>query len=131
MIKQIVFKLLGIKEEPYVLKKPGGIVYLSKRYDKTIVVPEGRESDGATGAYDISGDILAKKGVVCKWTSAAWWVHDELTKKGEWEDGTPVTPLQESMVLYDILIEEGRNIRAIPWGVTTYLFRKIKSLVGS
>jgi hypothetical protein len=87
---------------------PKEIIYNSKRYGKTVIVPEGYESDGATGAIDI-------------WSNA-WWVHDKLCDTGKWLDGTPCTNMQASTVLSDILRSEGRWIRAIYWWPATWLF---------
>ena len=97
-------------EKPYICPKE--IRYYSNRYKKRATVPEGYESDGATGAIDIWSD--------------SWWVHDWLTDKGKWDDGTPVTVLQESMVIHDILDSEGRIYRAKYWFVSTFVFRRIK-----
>jgi hypothetical protein len=90
----------------YVLETP--IEYYSERYNKHVVVPEGRESDGATGALDIH--------------SRAWWVHDELCTHGIWADGTPVTNWQASSVLADILRLESRPGRSVYWWIATWLF---------
>jgi len=110
----------------YVCKKT--IVYHSKRYGKTATVPEGYESDGATGAIDI-------------W-SEGWWVHDWLCGNwtgngpkppvGEWDDGTKLTNWEASQVLQDILASEGRWLRSKYWFWFTYLFggEKIKSANG-
>lgn len=84
------------------------IVYTSPRYGKTITVPSGRVSDGATGAMDI--------------TSVGWWVHDELCLTGKWDDGTPLTNWQCSQVLQDILESEGRYWQAKRWFFATWLF---------
>ena len=85
------------------------IVYLS-RYGKTVTVPAGYVSDGATGPG------------IPDLTSRAWYVHDRLCDTGEFDDGTPVTNWQCSTILHDILKEEGRWFRAKSWGVFTWLF---------
>lgn len=90
----------------YVLPYP--INYYSKRYDRKVRVKVGTESDGATGAFDI-------------WSNS-WWVHDELSKTGKWSDGTPCNNLQASMVIHDILDDEGRWVRAKTWMIMTWLF---------
>jgi len=82
------------------------IVYTSPRYGKTITVPKGRRSDGATFVTDID--------------SESWWVHDELCLQGKWDDGTPVTALQAAMVISDILRSEKRWYRAVYWAVGTF-----------
>lgn len=84
------------------------IIYESPRYKKTVVVPVGTRSDGATGAEDI--------------VSRAWWVHDELCKDGVWGDGTVCTNWQASRVLSDILMDEGRPWRSKTWLIATFLF---------
>jgi len=77
------------------------IVYYSPRYMKTITVSKGRDSDGATGAFDV--------------VSCGWWVHDELCKKGCWDDGTKLSNWQCSQVLQDILESEGRRLQGLYW----------------
>ena len=84
------------------------IVYHSKRYDKTITVLEGYNSDGATGAIDIYSD--------------SWWIHDKLCDTGVFDDGTKCTNFQASTILSDILKSEGRWARALYWWPITYLF---------
>lgn len=84
------------------------IVYYSSRYDKTVTVPAGMVSDGATGAMDI--------------TSRGWWVHDRLCNTGKWDDGTKLTNWQCSQVLQDILAEEGRWVRSKYWFWFTWAF---------
>lgn len=89
--------------------RPADLVYTSPRYGKTVTVPKGYRSDGATGpAIDIWSD--------------AWWVHDVLCDRGTWDDGTPCTNWQASAVLADILADEGRWARAIYWRWSTWLF---------
>ena len=82
--------------------------YYSWRYLKRISVPKGYKSDGATGAIDIE--------------SEGWWVHDKLCDTGKFDDGTPCTNWQASMILKDILKAEGRWFRARSWFIMTYLF---------
>lgn len=86
---------------------PAEIRYYSERYGEWVVVPEGRWSDGATGALDL-------------WTRA-WWVHDEICRSGRWHSGSRITNWQASAVISDILREEGRWIRACVWLVFTFL----------
>jgi len=83
------------------------IVYKSPRYGKTITVPKGRKSDGATWATDIDSD--------------SWWVHDELCLQGKWDDGSPVFALQAARVISDILWSEERWFRAVYWAIGTLL----------
>ncbi len=87
---------------------PKTISYYSERYSHRVRVPEGYESDGATGAIDIY--------------SNGWWVHDKLCDTGRWENGDLCTNLQASTVLSDILKSEGRWFRARTWFAATWLF---------
>lgn len=102
------------------------LVYYSPRYNRTVTVPEGFESDGATGGIDIESD--------------SWWVHDKLCNCCTWDDGTLATNWQASWVLSDILYSEGHKIRAFYWGWLTFIagcdncqqngmFRRFKSFV--
>lgn len=100
-------------------KNPKEIVYRSKRYGKTVTVPEDYLSDGASGP---ASDI---------WSNA-WWVHDWLCGSycgagpkpvgGIWDDGTRLTNWQCSRVLSDILKSEGRWFRSRSWLWGTFLF---------
>jgi hypothetical protein len=88
---------------------PYRIEYFSPRYRKTVIVPIGYESDGASGpAVDV-------------W-SEAWWIHDRLCDTGRWADGSIATNWQASTVLADILHYEGRWFRARTWWIATWLF---------
>lgn len=80
----------------------------TNRQGRKVICDKGMTSDGATGAFDIN--------------SKSWWIHDKICRVGVWEDGTPVTKLEAALVLYDILKEEGRYIRARTWFIMTYLF---------
>lgn len=84
------------------------IVYTSTRYGKTVTIPKGYISDGATGAMDI--------------TSRGWWIHDMLCDRGTWDDGTPINNWQCSQVLQDVLQEEGRYWQSKRWFWATWLF---------
>lgn len=84
------------------------IIYESPRYGKTVTVPKGYRSDGATGAMDI--------------TSRGWWVHDMLCDRGTWDDGTKLSNWQCSQVLQDILSSEGRKWQGHRWFWATWLF---------
>lgn len=88
------------------------IVYYSERYGKYITVKQGFWSDGATGVIDL--------------TSFGWWVHDVICVRWTWDDGTPVTVWQSSMVLHDIMKAEGRSVRARLWGTATYSWQLVK-----
>ena len=76
-------------------------------YVKTITVPQGYISDGATGAMDIA--------------SRAWFVHDVLCQFGKWDDGTKLSNWQCSQVLQDILVEEGRYWQSKRWFWATWV----------
>lgn len=89
-------------------KCPRLIHYTSRRYNKSVIVPKGYPSDGATGAIDLMD-------------TDSWWVHDKLCDTGVWEDGTPCTNLQASLVVYDILKSERRWFRARTWFAATWL----------
>ena len=92
--------------------------YFSKRYHKSITVPKGYRSDGATGAIDIE--------------SKGWWVHDWLCGNwtgsgprppyGRFDDESRCTNWQASMILSDILWDESRYFRAVYWFPFTFLF---------
>ena len=85
------------------------LIYVTKRYGgKTVTVPVGFPSDGATGVYDID--------------SEAWWIHDVLCKYGVFDDGSPCNNAQASTICSDILLEEGRWIRSVTWYFATWLF---------
>lgn len=83
--------------------------YYSPRYKKSVTVKRGFYSDGASGP---ARDII----------SNSWWVHDVLCRYGKWDDGTKVSNLEASMVLYDILWSESYKKTAVIWSVSTFLF---------
>ena len=83
--------------------------YHSKRYAKSVTIKAtDKPYDGATGAMDID--------------SFGWLFHDVLCRDGCFDDGTPCNNWQASMVLSDILEEEGRWFRARSWFIATWLF---------
>jgi hypothetical protein len=90
----------------YILKK--SIPYTSPRYKKTITCPAGMLSDGATCATDI--------------VSMSWWVHDWICDTWKWDDETPITKWQASVVLYDLLMDEGRWFKAYTWFIAVLFF---------
>ena len=96
--------------------------YYSERYNRKVYVPWGRESDGATGAIDLHGPVPCLKDGEKYMASLSWWVHDELCLIGHWADGTPVKNWQASMVLRDILKDEGYGFRARTWTWATFFF---------
>jgi len=96
-------------------KRPDGLYvtheayrYYSERYQRHVFIKEGQVRDGASGAMDIR--------------SSSWWVHDQLCADACWYDGTPCTRSEAANVLYDILWDEGRYLRAHSWRAATYLF---------
>ena len=95
----------------YILLEP--IRYFSQRYQKWVTVEDGYRSDGASGpAPDLAG-----------WS---WWVHDKVCDTGRFDDGSPCTSRQGSMILYDILRAEGRPVRAVTWGLATFVWRILR-----
>jgi len=92
------------------------ISFYSPRFKKWINLPAGMESDGASGP---ATDIV----------SLGWWVHDRLVETGQWDDGTPCSILDSSLVLRDILWSEGRRIRACSWFVATFVFGYLRKAV--
>lgn len=102
VISSIEFSILDNGE--YRLDKE--IVYTSPRYGKTVTVPVGFVSDGATGAMDIA--------------SRGWWIHDALCG-GYWGDGSKISNWQCSQVLQDVLAEEGRYWQSKRWFWATFL----------
>ena len=84
------------------------IVYKSPRYGKTITVPAGYKSDGATGVPDLS--------------FTAYFVHDWICENGKWDDGTPITNWQASNVYSDILNSKGFYVRSHIRKIGTFLF---------
>lgn len=95
----------GNPDKPYLLLKD---IRYKTRYGNWVYVPAGRRSDGATGAFDI--------------ISEAWWVHDEMSAMGTFEDGMLCSNLQASTALYDILRSEGYWFRARTWFLATLAF---------
>ena len=81
----------------------------SLRYLKETIVEKGFDSDGASGPAE---DIV----------SEAWWIHDKLCRTKKWADGTPCSAWQRSMVLHDILWQEGRYVRSMRWFVATFMW---------
>ena len=90
----------------YVIQKTMG--YYSARYDNGVLARSGDIFDGATGAMDID--------------SRGWIFHDVLCRDGVFEDGKTCTNWQASMVLKDILAEDGKWFRQYSWFAATWLF---------
>lgn len=93
------------------------ITYKSPRYGKWVTVPRGYVSDGASGPAE---DIV----------SEAWWVHDVLCSRGTFDDDTPCSNRQASLVLYDILKSEGRWFRCRSWFLGTLIGRPVSNFFG-
>ena len=87
---------------------PYTIKYYSVKYAEHVTVPEGYESDGATGAMDI-------------WTES-FWVHDLLCERHTWDSGAHCTSKQAAEVLADILWREKRYLRSLVWYLAVRCF---------
>ena len=85
--------------------------YFNLRYGKHITGKKGDRSDGATWAIDIR--------------SLGWWVHDKVKVTEIWEDGTACSNWQASWVIYDILWAEKKRLRAVGWGIATFVWGEI------
>ena len=103
--------------------------YLSRRYNQFVWMPKGYKSDGASGARDVDGPLVVRDlvtgGYVKK--SLSYFVHDKLCEDMCWADGTPCSNWQASMVLKDILKEEGRYVRDHWWAFATFVYRAFKT----
>lgn len=82
-------------------------LFYSKRYKKFLLIHKDFYSDGATDAIDIDSD--------------SWIVHDFICRYGEWSDKTKINNWQASMVIHDILEEEGYWFRKYTWFWMTWL----------
>ena len=107
----IQYEILDKPINGYKYRLGAPLRYYSKRYDKFVYIEEGFLSDGASGpANDIA--------------SVGWWVHDKLCVTHKWADGTYCSAWQASMVLFDILWDENRYVRAILWSPFTFIWQK-------
>jgi len=86
---------------------PASFTQHIKRYNRDVTVPKGYPSDGSTGGVDIY--------------SRSWWVHDKLVDSPYFDDGTYCTAWQGSMIIHDILMDEGHWIRAKTWCIATLM----------
>ena len=102
-MRQIQYKIIGDGYEV-----TNSYVYYSKRYNRSISIPVGFFSDGATSAPDIDTD--------------AWIVHDHICRYAEWDDGTRIDNWTASTVLGDILWRDGFKGRSMTWWIATFLF---------
>lgn len=85
--------------------------YTSERFSKSITIHGGFKSDGATCAKDIK--------------SSAWWFHDALSEWKCWDDNSPCSIYESSLVIHDILKSEGRWFRCRSWFIGTLIGRFI------
>ena len=102
-MKQIKYKKVG---DGYETTKE--YTYYSKRYNRSITIPVGFYSDGATAAPDLDTD--------------AWYVHDHICRYALWNDSTPIDNWTASTVLGDILFRDGFKFRSFTWWFATYFF---------
>lgn len=102
-MKQIKYKKVGDGYET-----TSQYTYVSKRYNRSITIPIGFYSDGATSAPDLDTD--------------AWIVHDHICRYARWNDGTKIDNWTASTVLGDILWRDGFHFRSVTWWWATYLF---------
>lgn len=112
MKSKIKYKVLEVGYESI-----GEFTYYSKRFNKSITIPDKFYSDGASGVIDID--------------STSWWVHDYLIRYRTWSDGSRLSNLEASMVLYDILKSEGYYVRAPIWFVGTLIYGTFVDLKNS
>ncbi len=82
---------------------PHTIEYYSKRYKKTITVPEGYKSNGA----DYVLDVCPKSWYVHDWLCGSWLGTGPKPVGGQFDDGTSMNNWQCSHIFADILKEEG------------------------
>lgn len=105
--KTLFEKLTGKHHTSYITLEE--IKWFSHRYQRWLTVPKGYESDGASGpAIDI--------------TSLSWWVHDWACDKKQWDDFTDITPTERSGIIFDLLMAEGRQVRAVYWAAATWVW---------
>jgi len=102
-MKRVKYKIVG---DGYECIKP--CTYYSPRFNRSLTVPLGFFSDGATDAPDIDTD--------------AWWFHDVACRYGVWDDGTKIDNFTASTVLGDILWQDKFWFRSVYWWWATYLF---------
>lgn len=122
-----------IKDDPdgmrYQLAKE--FKYYSRLFNRTITIPKGRKSDGATGARDLGAIETGWRGWWSKAIgklmhspegnrTAAWFVHDELCITGCWDDGTKISNFVCSTVLSVILYSDGYKRESISWWFATF-----------
>lgn len=99
-------------------KLPFDIKYESLRYGKTITVPKGYRSDGATYALD----FCPKSWYVHDWMCGNYLGEGPKPVGGQFDDGTKITNWQCSRIFADILREEGYNLLPLTRFWATWLF---------
>jgi len=114
-MEQLSYKFIQWVKEGKQYVNTSKFTYFSKRYGKSISMYKGFVSDGATGATDI--------------LSNSWGIHDVLKRTKVFDDQTKCSNLKASTVLYDILKEEGRHIRAPLWFVATLIWGYIPDFI--
>jgi hypothetical protein len=96
------------------------ITYRSPRYGKTVTVPKGYVSDGATKAVDLCYDCFMVHDWLCGGND--YWSNGPESPVGEWDDGTAVTNWQASHVYTDLLKAHGIGPRRFVRFWATFLF---------
>ena len=90
-----------------IFRNPADIVFRTGRYEKTVTVPKGFLSDGATGVSELG------KG---------FFIHDWLFFAGRFDDGSRCEFEQANRIYEDYLRTTGYSIRAwFRYVGTTYL----------
>lgn len=108
------------------------LVYYSDMFNRSITIPAGRKSDGATGARDLGVKETGWRGLWARGVqyvlksygsveTEAWWVHDELCNTGCWDDKTRISNFICSTVLAVILYKDGYRKESIYWWFATFL----------
>ncbi len=88
------------------------------KHNKVKTVPQGRQSDGATGVRDLCPE--------------AFFTHDEFCIDPYWDDGTPITNWEASREYRKILKRYGHKIRGWVRHYGTFLLGgwRVKKQVG-
>ena len=109
-----IFDYLEFTEDGYRVISP--IHYDSPRYKKTVTVPVGFWSDGATMFPDVD--------------SYFWVTHDYLVngKGHDWDDGSHCSNWQASVIVWDILSAEKKHLIKAPVFLAVWGFGMIRQL---
>lgn len=100
--------------------------------DWNVFVPEGRLSDGATGARDLGAEetgwrkywsklVASLMGSPTEVVTCAWFIHDEVCLTGKLADGRKISNLVASSIIAVQLLIDGYKIEPFTWGVFTFL----------